>query len=108
MYAVENLQKQWYTGAKHINIKSRDSKGIISRFGGVWGKVPHKRQNKGTLSLAERSLLNSPPDCFLIHPLQSALRLSVGRCPTPARLSALTLTKGYQPFGILLFKEKKK
>ena len=30
VYAAESLQKQWYTGAKHINIKSRDSKGIIS------------------------------------------------------------------------------
>ena len=29
--------------------------------------------NKGTPSLAGRSLLkNSPPDCFLIHPLRSA------------------------------------
>ena len=34
VYAVENLQKQWYTGAKHINIKSRDSKGIISLWSG--------------------------------------------------------------------------
>ncbi|MDD6635567.1 MAG: hypothetical protein PUE69_09445, partial [Ruminococcus sp.] len=40
---------------------------------------------KGTLSLAERSLLkNSPHDCFLIHPLQSALQ----------GLSVLDLTKG--------------
>ena len=30
VYAAESLQKQWYTGAKHINIKNRDSKGIIS------------------------------------------------------------------------------
>ena len=75
VYAVESLQKHWYTGAKHINIKSRDSKGIISLWQspeaeplvGVWGKAPHKDK------IRERSLL------------QSALRLSVGRCPHTAR-----------------------
>ena len=57
VYAVESLQKQWYTGVKHINIKSRDSKGIISLWqspeaeplvgcgatpcGFLWDAVPH-------------------------------------------------------------------
>ena len=39
VYAVESLQKQWYTGAKHINIKSRDSKGIISLWQSLWWGV---------------------------------------------------------------------
>ncbi len=40
--------------------------------------------NNGTPSLAGRSLLkNSPPDCFLIHPLRSASWQFAGRCPTP-------------------------
>ena len=57
---------------------------------------------KGTPSLARRSLLkNSPLDCFLIHPLRSALRLFVGLCPTPHQRRCLwTLPKEHSPFGI--------
>ena len=61
---------------------------MVSVNKGDWDKsisIEKKHKfNKGTPSLAGRSLLkNSPPDCFLIHPLRSALWQFAGLCPTP-------------------------